>query len=44
MDGMLIVGYAVLAFLFFIVITTVGLVLRRLGQDPLRLRRLAGAE
>ena len=44
MDGMLIVGYAVLAFLFFIVITTVGLVLRRLGQDPLRLRRPAGAQ
>jgi hypothetical protein len=37
-------GYAVLAFLFFIVITPLGLVLRMLGQDPLRLRRPTGAE
>jgi hypothetical protein len=37
-------GYAVLALLFFLVITPLGLVLRMLGQDPLRLRRPAGAE
>jgi hypothetical protein len=37
-------GYAVLALLFFIVITPLGLVLRMLGQDPLRLRRPLGAE
>jgi ABC-type uncharacterized transport system permease subunit len=37
-------GYAVLALLFFIVITPLGLVLRMLGQDPLRLRRPAGAQ
>jgi hypothetical protein len=37
-------GYAVLALLFFIVITPLGLVLRMLGQDPLRLRRPTGAE
>ena len=32
-------GFAVLAILFFIVITPLGVVLRMLGQDPLRLRR-----
>jgi hypothetical protein len=37
-------GYAVLAFLFFIVVTPLGLVLRMMGKDPLRLRRPAGAE
>ena len=37
-------GYAVLALLFFFVITPLGLVLRMLGQDPLRLRRPTGAE
>jgi hypothetical protein len=37
-------GYAVLALLFFIVVTPLGLVLRMLGQDPLRLRRRAGTE
>jgi hypothetical protein len=37
-------GYAVLALLFFIVITPLGLVLRMMGQDPLRLRRPAGAQ
>jgi len=36
-------GYAVLALLFFIVITPLGLVLRMLGQDPLHLRRPPGA-
>jgi len=36
-------GWAVLALLFFIVITPLGLVLRMLGKDPLRLRRPAGA-
>jgi hypothetical protein len=34
-----IAGCAVLAFLFFIVVTPLGLVLRMLGQDPLHLRR-----
>jgi hypothetical protein len=37
-------GYAVLALLFFIVVTPLGLVLRMLGKDPLRLRRPTGAE
>jgi len=37
-------GRAVLAILFFIVVTPLGLVLRRLGQDPLRLRRPVRAE
>jgi hypothetical protein len=36
-------GYAVLALLFFLVVTPLGLVLRMLGKDPLRLRRPAGA-
>jgi hypothetical protein len=38
------VGRTMLALLFFIVVTPLGLVLRMLGQDPLRLRRPAGAE
>ena len=37
-------GYAVLAFFFFVVITPLGLVLRLMGKDPLRLRRPAGAD
>jgi hypothetical protein len=37
-------GRAVLALLFFIVVTPLGLVLRMLGKDPLRLRRPAGGE
>jgi hypothetical protein len=37
-------GRAVLVLLFFIVVTPLGLVLRMLGQDPLRLRRPVGAE
>jgi hypothetical protein len=37
-------GRIVLALLFFIVVTPLGLVLRMLGKDPLRLRRPAGAE
>jgi hypothetical protein len=37
-------GYVVLALLFFIVVTPLGLVLRMLGQDPLRLRRPVGAK
>jgi hypothetical protein len=36
-------GCAVLALFFFIVLTPLGLVLRMLGQDPLRLRRPPGA-
>jgi hypothetical protein len=36
-------GYAVLALLFFLVVTPLGLVLRMLGKDPLRLRRPARA-
>jgi hypothetical protein len=36
-----IAGYAVLAAFFFIIITPLGLILRMLGQDPLRLRRPA---
>ncbi len=38
------VGRALLALLFFIVVTPLGLVLRMLGQDPLRLRRPASEE
>jgi hypothetical protein len=38
-----ILGCGILALLFFIVITPLGLVLRLLGKDPLRLRRPAGA-
>jgi len=37
-------GRAVLAVLFFLVVTPLGLVLRMLGKDPLRLRRPKGAE
>ncbi len=37
-----VVGYAVLLLFFFIVVTPQGLVLRMLGQDPLRLRRPPG--
>jgi hypothetical protein len=37
-------GRVVLAFFFFLIITPLGLVLRMLGKDPLRLRRPAGAE
>ena len=37
-------GYAILALFFFIVITPLGLVLRMLGKDPLRLRRPTKAE
>lgn len=37
-------GYAVLALLFFVVVTPLGLILRLLGKDPLRLRRPTGAE
>ena len=36
-------GYALLTLLFFIVVTPLGLILRLLGQDPLRLRRPTGA-
>ena len=39
-----IAGYAVLALLFFVVITPLGMVLRIFGKDPLRLRRPSGAE
>jgi hypothetical protein len=37
-------GFAMLALFFIIVITPLGLVMRMLGKDPLRLRRPAGAE
>jgi hypothetical protein len=37
-------GFVVLALLFFIVVTPLGLFLRLLGKDPLHLRRRAGAE
>jgi hypothetical protein len=37
-------GRALLALLFFIIVTPLGLVLRMLGQDPLRLRRPVGAQ
>jgi hypothetical protein len=37
-------GRVVLAILFFIVMTPLGLLLRMCGKDPLRLRRPAGAE
>ena len=36
-------GRVVLAFIFFIIVTPLGLVLRMLGKDPLRLRPPAGA-
>jgi len=36
-------GWAVLAILFFIIVTPLGLVIRMLGKDPLRLRRPSGA-
>ena len=35
-------GVVVLALLFFIVVTPLGLAMRMLGKDPLRLRRPAG--
>jgi hypothetical protein len=37
-------GSVVLALLFFIIITPLGLAMRMLGKDPLRLRRPADAE
>ena len=37
-------GRAILALVFFIAVTPLGLVLRLLGKDPLHLRRPAGAE
>ncbi len=37
-------GRTVLVLLFFIVVTPLGLAMRMLGKDPLRLRRPAGAE
>ena len=37
-------GNAVLALLFIIVVTPLGLAMRMLGKDPLRLRRPKGAE
>ncbi len=37
-------GRVVLLFLFFIVVTPLGLVMRMLGKDPLRLRRPAGVQ
>jgi hypothetical protein len=37
-------GRAVLALLFFIVVMPLGLAMRMLGKDPLRLRRPAGTE
>ncbi len=37
-------GRAVLALVFFIVVTPLGLVMRMLGKDPLHLRRPARAE
>jgi hypothetical protein len=37
-------GRIVLALFFFIIVTPLGLVLRMLGKDPLRLRRPVGAE
>jgi hypothetical protein len=36
-------GFVVLGFFFFVVITPLGLFLRLLGKDPLRLRRPANA-
>jgi hypothetical protein len=38
------VGRVILALLFLIVVTPLGLVLRLLGKDPLRLRRSSGVE
>jgi len=37
-------GCAALALFFFMIVTPVGLVMRALGKDPLRLRRPAGAQ
>jgi len=37
-------GYVVLAILFVFIITPLGLVMRLLGKDPLRLRRPSGVE
>jgi hypothetical protein len=37
-------GRTVLALIFFIIVTPLGLVLRVLGKDPLRLRRPGGAQ
>jgi hypothetical protein len=37
-------GCAVLAILFFIVVTPLGMVLRMMGKDPLRLRRPPGVQ
>jgi hypothetical protein len=37
-------GRVILAILFFVVVTPLGLVLLMLGKDPLRLRRPAGTE
>jgi hypothetical protein len=37
-------GYVVLGLFFFIVITPLGLLMRGLGKDPLRLRRPSSAE
>ncbi|MGD0816239.1 MAG: SxtJ family membrane protein [Verrucomicrobiota bacterium] len=39
-----ILGRVILASIFFIIITPLGLAMRALGKDPLRLRRPAGAE
>ena len=37
-------GRVILALVFFIVVTPLGLVMRMSGKDPLRLRRQAGAK
>jgi len=37
-------GYAVLALFFFMIVMPLGMVLRLLGKDPLRLRRPTGVE
>jgi len=42
--GALIHLFLLLALVFFIVVTPLGLAMRMLGKDPLRLRRPAGAE
>lgn len=39
-----IAGYAALTLFFFLVITPAGLLLRFLGQDPLRMRRQTGVQ
>jgi len=39
-----IAGYVILTLFFFIIITPIGLIMRILGKDPLRMRRQAGAE